>query len=1034
MVSSEIAANTEGLSWERNGTENRLSIDAPSTSGQPGKVYELALYGRRMGDVLKMLSKHLFGWILTIAFLLSGIVCISAVLAWLMRQCWSPTAMALLPCFGFNTDIERAFFPAFVACLLWAGSLVLQRVCQIFGWRVPPTSRVTYVTLLCSIVLGILVLLGIDDVGIDDWMELYGLPESLKGQLQSLIHGIAAVATVAVTATLIPFFSPKSLLNSGRRDSSFWQRTIFNFAGYGVVFALPLFVFYFIARENIANRHSELCSLSEMSPSRLRNFDDFIWELRAESDNQISKGLLTSLGNADDLNTWLEINRKTTMDLGSSHVLPFLRYCFEWFQPGVSGGVEEKFYLRSAQERLMQEFAAALTKECLSDSKWFTERRNQNGLILNQFMSRRDTAGEIESDPKLQTIHTALEELRRLQFLEVSLCGECIYSKSSTDNLSGASTEDSSSDLTESVTFAKRQKKRAITGLELLVQLEAELQSLSDTGTELAEPRYVAWLTSQHKRVKALLSQIRTQNTRILEQLYPKYIGSASVIYARDVNRFDQDRRLQLAFWGLVVFLVVGLLSNVNNGSLHSVYRDEIAEVWLPSKSLLVKDLNTCRRGGPMHLINCTMNHLSSALDPDAERQSRFVVSHRFVGSKRTGYRRTEDFQDGKLTVADAVAISGAAVTVTAADNLLYRVLLVLTNFRLGQWLRNPANYHPDHFWPSPLRTLLGLLWDPQDRAFCYVSDGGHLDNTGLAALFERRCRLIIASDASDDPDYSFEDLIRLLQASRAKYNLEFQVLESSCESAIKSGDVLDRIRPNENAWSNQHFVAFRVIYPKQGKEESLEGLLVVVKSSLTGDEPLDLLELKRRTASFPHDPTSNQFLPPSRFESYVMLGRHMANDVLNFIGNSGTELRLPDSVKAWMDTLNDDSSGRKVIEPPALHLAPQDPFSEETIARAGLMLNEWKVTPQNETTAEDEVVAEVSKWARHFGAASLSLRKRFCRHLVTIVDENLDRLRYSKSAMLEFDSMLLMLGKNIPEAARARKMLKDRTQASDPV
>ncbi len=383
---------------------------------------------------------------------------------------------------------------------------------------------------------------------------------------------------------------------------------------------------------------------------------------------------------------------------------------------------------------------------------------------------------------------------------------------------------------------------------ELLPLIEARLEATSAASFKPDDETYIVWLTAQKKRAETVVADIRGQNISLLQMIYPGYFTSADVVFASDVNGNDQDRRLRLAVLGALVFVCVGFLSNVNASSLHGVYRDEIADVWLQPKKLLMKDLCTSGLGEPFHLINCTMNHLSSSLDPDSERRSRFVISHRFCGSKRTGYRKTEEFQDGNLTVADAVAISGAAVTVTAADNLLYRVLLVLTNFRMGQWLRNPAHYYPDHFWPSPLRTLLGLIWDPQNRSYCYVSDGGHLDNTGLAALLERRCKLMICSDASDDPQYQFEDLMRVLQASRAKYNLQFMPLDSLPVHGSNHSDILDRIRPQGDSWSRQHFLAFKVIYPQMEHVTEPDALLIVIKSSLTGDEPLDLLELKKRS------------------------------------------------------------------------------------------------------------------------------------------------------------------------------------------
>jgi hypothetical protein len=47
------------------------------------------------------------------------------------------------------------------------------------------------------------------------------------------------------------------------------------------------------------------------------------------------------------------------------------------------------------------------------------------------------------------------------------------------------------------------------------------------------------------------------------------------------------------------------------------------------------------------------------------------------------------------------------------------------------------------------------------------VTDGGHAENLGLGELLDRRCRLIILSDVSQDPSYRFTDFARLLQQYR---------------------------------------------------------------------------------------------------------------------------------------------------------------------------------------------------------------------------------------------------------------------------
>jgi len=52
------------------------------------------------------------------------------------------------------------------------------------------------------------------------------------------------------------------------------------------------------------------------------------------------------------------------------------------------------------------------------------------------------------------------------------------------------------------------------------------------------------------------------------------------------------------------------------------------------------------------------------------------------------------------------------------------------------------------------------------------------------------------------------------------------------------------------------------------------------MKSSLTGDEPADVLNYKKHHPVFPHDSTTDQWFSESQFESYRRLGHHVAYSV----------------------------------------------------------------------------------------------------------------------------------------------------------
>ncbi len=54
----------------------------------------------------------------------------------------------------------------------------------------------------------------------------------------------------------------------------------------------------------------------------------------------------------------------------------------------------------------------------------------------------------------------------------------------------------------------------------------------------------------------------------------------------------------------------------------------------------------------------------------------------------------------------------------------------------------------------------------------------------------------------------------------------------------------------------------------------SADGWLLYVKATLSGDEPVDVLNFAALDKAFPHDSTSQQFFDEDRFESYRALGR----------------------------------------------------------------------------------------------------------------------------------------------------------------
>ena len=69
------------------------------------------------------------------------------------------------------------------------------------------------------------------------------------------------------------------------------------------------------------------------------------------------------------------------------------------------------------------------------------------------------------------------------------------------------------------------------------------------------------------------------------------------------------------------------------------------------------------------------------------------------------------------------------------------------------------------------------------------------------------------------------------------------------------------------------HALEGEITYPESPNEK---GRLLYIKSTLTGDEPAEILNYHRIHKAFPFDSTMNQFFTESQFESYRRLGQHI--------------------------------------------------------------------------------------------------------------------------------------------------------------
>ena len=357
---------------------------------------------------------------------------------------------------------------------------------------------------------------------------------------------------------------------------------------------------------------------------------------------------------------------------------------------------------------------------------------------------------------------------------------------------------------------------------------------------------------------------------------------------------------LALIYWFLgflAVGLVMGFWININKFSLHAIYRDRIIRAYLGASrgmdrlktansftglderdNLAMMELTSQR---PFHVVNMTLNlSKNTNLRWQNRKAESFTATAYHCGSSNMGegsgnYRTSKLYGADKfgrpISLGTAIAVSGAA----ASPNMGYftqsapvSALMALFNIRLGWWLGNPGSRGRLSYWknapdfaPIPmLNELSGSTGDT--NSYVYLSDGGHFENLGLYEMVLRRCKFIVLCDAAADGDYSYSDLASAIHKIRVDMGVSIT------------------FEDDEAPTKDRYCAIARIAYSEIDKGESTDGTLIYLKPTLTGSEPIDIANYKKRSPKFPHESTADQMYSESQFESYRLLGFHMMDTI----------------------------------------------------------------------------------------------------------------------------------------------------------
>lgn len=308
----------------------------------------------------------------------------------------------------------------------------------------------------------------------------------------------------------------------------------------------------------------------------------------------------------------------------------------------------------------------------------------------------------------------------------------------------------------------------------------------------------------------------------------------------------------------------------------------------------------------PIHLINVTANMTletgSQLVQRDRKGENLCVgpdgVS---LGGRLTSWDELYDTLAEKLPVGKWMAISGAAASsgMGSSTSLGGALLTTFANVRLGYWwyapllggrVRTGHGRKPTAFG-GPFETQVYLLnemsakYSRVNKLRLNLSDGGHFENSAALELIRRRLPIIVVSDAAADPLYEFADLANLVRLARIELGAEIRLLNRGEKAAVP--DAFRRHLGTPGSFRRKQArdgicaIPFRIDYP----DGTPPTLLIWIKPRVPDDAPPDIATYSRQHASFPQEPTVDQFFDEAQWENYRKLGQTIGGACLDGAG-----------------------------------------------------------------------------------------------------------------------------------------------------
>ena len=884
---------------------------------QPRPIQKFVHNGSFLKKPGRLFNEYLIGVIMINFAVMTAAISVCAGIAYIWRCFDLPVVRDRLKILDWDHDLYAPFFPFFIFAVLWLLAWLasyLRHDTDAQGHR----ARILLAIMTGSLLVGYVVLTGNGDISLGVFNRGAG-PASIETR-----HWAPLVSLIALG--LLPLISPKRLLKSGLNPSNVMEKIVFRIASTALLIGLPLIIIGFLARENISgymtdpNRALHPAEIKDWAGLRhyYESYRPYATAISAKEEADIHTVFSNIITRMQDKRAILEKQRNSpaNANLFQLYAEKFQQIgsFLNWMVRGSNArGYDDYWSMLSEEREFKQQLCSKLNRYILSTtnlSEFLLGELYQLSLSDSQKSSGPNGNSQIGSQGGGKHRPPTIDKKKLRNWLKDS------------KNMDSASL------------------RKALIGYTYLSPAEIENRSENE---------------------------IRSFNWKLLVHLFPDVFRDRENTQRRVVIYKDQSWRLVIMLGAAGLFLLIGLPVDLNGTTLHTYYRNQLAHAFISDSDQKrrqggLADYDTAGQGMPYHLICATVSLFRKKIGIEKEHaglcpvtrektddaghpgsvdprwSDTFVFSYRICGSSLTGYRTTSDYDKAfnqirrsnhnYLTVADAIALSGAAICPSQRQGWFLAFLMVTFNLRLGQWLPNPQR-DPHHYTRRQILTkkiagasVLGLIWQlfrkAEDRAHCFVSDGGHHENLGLVELLKRRCQFIIVSDAGYDPNHYFADLAHAIRKARMFGGVELISMhpEEGCDFTRRldlrgpEGETPVPLAANEKDPEairlhgrnlvKEHFVAARIRYhddpldPRQndGVDQThphiREGLLIFVKPSMTGDESPDLKQYRNANPAFPHQSTSDQFFDPAQVESYRYLGWHIGEKLcLKILANA---------------------------------------------------------------------------------------------------------------------------------------------------